>query len=101
MPTGIAIDVSRGFKTGSRSENDPLARSQPTWQPTPMNSNFLTSGANASTVASTSRLGDSVGFTPLAAMMSATQRATTGRGLNLHVQEAGWEAWECDSAGDK
>ncbi len=44
---------------------------------------------SASTVASTSRLGDSVGFTPLAAMMSATLVATRGFGVNLAGGQAG------------
>ena len=45
-----------------------------TWQPTPMKSNFFT--FKASTVASVFRFGERVGLTPLAFMMSATERAT-------------------------
>ena len=60
----------------------------PTWQPTPMNRSRFTS--SASTVASTSRFGDSVGFTPFAARMSSLHRATTWGGcavrLRLHAQ---------------
>lgn len=48
-----------------------------------MNSSFFTVPASASTVASTSRLGLSVGLTPRAAIMSSTERATMGRGVNL------------------
>ena len=46
-----------------------------TWQPTPMNRSFLTS--RASTVARVLRLGESVGLTPLALMMSSLHLATT------------------------
>ncbi len=61
--------------TNSTSVPLQLSHLHPTWQPTPTNSRRLTS--SASTVASTLRFGDSVGFTPLAARMSSRLRATT------------------------
>jgi hypothetical protein len=75
--------VSMMFSCENQQTLQTLHSPNHTWQPTPMNSSRLTVPASASTVASTSRLGLRVGFTPRAAIMSAAVCATTGLGVNL------------------